>query len=230
MQGEGKYVGCRQVFVRLTGCNLHCAYCDTQLRAPKYCSFETKSGSMKFYRIPNPVSADKVAKAVQAMLDEVPTHSVAFTGGEPLLHCDFIRAVAKRIRARIFLETNGTLFEEMERINDCVDIISMDLKLPGVVEADLWESHRRFLEVAGKKAEIYAKVVISADTTAEELLRAVELVAEAGVELLVLQPVTPRGGVEAAPPERVLALQTLALKILNDVRVIPQTHRVIGVN
>ena len=31
IQGEGKYVGYRQVFIRFSGCNLHCTYCDTKL-------------------------------------------------------------------------------------------------------------------------------------------------------------------------------------------------------
>ena len=29
IQGEGKYVGCRQLFIRLIGCNMDCPYCDT---------------------------------------------------------------------------------------------------------------------------------------------------------------------------------------------------------
>ena len=42
---------------------------------------------------------------------------------------------------------------------------------------------------------------------------------------LILQPVTPFGGCEAIAPARVLALQAAAARQLRDVRVIPQTHR-----
>ena len=58
------------------------------------------------------------------------------------------------------------------------------------------------------------------------LQKAVDLVA--GVDpniLLILQPVTPLNGVEAARPEQMLELQQQALESLNDVRIIPQTHR-----
>ena len=229
VQGEGKYVGCRQVFVRLTGCNLRCAYCDTKFRTQPYCNFETTAGSMKFYRIENPISSDKVVDAVQAMINEVPTHSITFTGGEPMLHCDFIQAVARNVDAKIFLETNGTLFNELERIINCVDIISMDIKLPSVVGTDLFENHRRFLDIA-KAKDLYTKIVISAETTTEEFLTAVQMIAATSKDiLLVLQPVTPFNHIEATSPDKLLALQALALKYLNDVRIIPQTHKLISV-
>ena len=229
VQGEGKYVGYRQVFVRLTGCNLRCAYCDTKIRKQKYCNFETSAGSMKFYRIQNPITADKVAAAAQAMINEVPTHSISFTGGEPMLHCDFIRAVAERVNAKIFLETNGTLFNELERIIKNIDIISMDIKLPSVVGTDLLENHRRFLEIA-KTKDVYTKIVISAETTTEEFLKAVQMIAAISKDiLLILQPVTPFNEVSAAAPSELLNFQALALKYLNNVRVIPQTHRLINV-
>ena len=229
VQGEGKYVGCRQVFVRLTGCNLHCAYCDTKLRPQKYCNFETSAGSMKFYRVQNPISSDKVVDVVTAMINEVPTHSITFTGGEPMLHCDFTQTVAEQVDSKIFLETNGTLFSELEKIIDCVDVISMDIKLPSVVGTDLFENHRRFLEIARAK-DLYTKIVISAETTTEEFLTAVYMIASIPKDiLLVLQPVTPFNKVEAASPDKLLSFQAMALKHLNDVRIIPQTHKIINV-
>ena len=50
IQGEGKYVGCRQIFVRFEGCNLACRYCDTE-NAPgahPTCQIETHAGSRSF--------------------------------------------------------------------------------------------------------------------------------------------------------------------------------------
>ena len=46
--------------------------------------------------------------------------------------------------------------------------------------------------------------------------------------LFIIQPVTPYGGCKAASPEKILACQSYALKHLKDVRVIPQTHKMIG--
>ncbi len=229
VQGEGKYVGCRQIFVRLTGCNLRCSYCDTKFRRQEFCNFETSAGSMKFQKIKNPVNISKTVEMIQILADEVPAHSISFTGGEPMLHGDFIREISKKVNLKIFVETNGTLFDEIKKIIDCIDIISMDIKLPSVVETNLFESHRRFMEIA-KEKDLYTKIVITNETTDEEFLQAVETIASVSKNiLLILQPVTPFNHVEPASPDKLLSFQATALNFLDNVRIIPQTHKLINV-
>ncbi|MCK5661099.1 MAG: 7-carboxy-7-deazaguanine synthase QueE, partial [Methanosarcinales archaeon] len=57
IQGEGPYVGMRQVFVRFCGCNLACEYCDTyesRKDVISNCSVEKVPGSRIFSKIENP--------------------------------------------------------------------------------------------------------------------------------------------------------------------------------
>lgn len=231
VQGEGKYVGNRQIFIRAADCNLNCAYCDTNFQCSDFCNVETFAGSMIFEQIKNPIDAAQLAEIITRFNLEVPHHSVSFTGGEPLLHWKFIREVAAQIKStglKIFLETNGTLPQELSQIINCVDIISADIKLPSVA-GNFFNLHREFLKIAAAK-DLYAKIVISAETTAEEFDAAINLIAEVSPEiLLILQPVTPVKNVQAISARKILALQAAALRKLKSVRVIPQTHRLINI-
>jgi len=225
VQGEGKYIGCRQIFVRLANCNLRCAYCDTDFAETEFCQVEDKF-------IKNPVPVEQVVEIVKNLNSIAPAHSVSFTGGEPLLSSNFVAEVARQVKnfgLKIFLETNGTLSSELEKIFDCVDIISMDIKLPSVIGKNFFDRHREFLKVAAKK-DLYVKIVISAETSDEEFDAAINLIAETSPsELVILQPVTPVGKILAASAEKILSLQARALKVLKDVRVIPQAHKLINV-
>ena len=155
---------------------------------------------------------------------------VTLCGGEPLLHASFIHALRQEIESRVpfFLETNGTLAKQLESILPDIDIISMDIKLPSILKQPVWDEHKAFLALARQK-DLYVKIVISAETGEEEFHHAITLLHDTAPDaLLILQPVTPYGGVAACPPERVLAMQATALRELTDVRVIPQTHKMIG--
>ncbi|SFT37479.1 Organic radical activating enzyme [Selenomonas sp. GACV-9] len=230
IQGEGKYVGCRQVFVRFEGCNLDCRYCDTENTPGSHavCEVETYAGSREFAKLPNPRSVEQVAMEINRLCQEVPHQAVSFTGGEPLLHAAFIRELAKKITVPVFLETNGTLYEQLADILDVVDIISMDIKLPSIISKPQWEAHKRFINVA-KVKDLYIKLVVAEETTEKEFRQAIDLVADIAPEtLFIIQPVTPYGGCKAASPEKILICQNYALSKLKDVRVIPQTHKMIG--
>ena len=230
VQGEGKYVGCRQVFVRLEGCNLDCKYCDTENMPNKhpYCMWEQHPGMRDFKKIKNPLSEDAVFGIVQKMLTESPHQAVSFTGGEPMLHAEFIQKLSRMLDTKIFLETNGTLHQALGKIIEDIDIISMDIKLPSVVRGSHWAEHKKFLEIASQK-DVYVKVVVSEETTDEEFVQAVGMVAETAPYVwFVIQPVTPFGGCRAISPKRLLDFQSRALASLHEVRVIPQTHRMMN--
>ena len=227
VQGEGKYIGCRQVFVRLADCNLRCDYCDTDFKRADFCKVETAAGAMTFHDVRNPLTAAQVSEVIKNFCAEVPTQAISFTGGEPLLHWQFVRDVAGAVKSfgvKIFLETNGTLPDALEKILDAIDVISMDIKLGQELSL-----HEKFLRVA-KGKDFYVKLVVTDETTLEEFLSAVEMVA--GVDeniLLIVQPVTPVAEVKAPSAEKILSFQAAALTKIKNVRVIPQAHKLISV-
>ena len=183
---------------------------------------------MTFRDVKNPLTAAQVADVIKKFCAEVPTQAISFTGGEPLLHWQFVRDVAgaiKNLGVKKFLETNGTLPDELSTVMGAIDVISMDIKLG----QNLLSLHEKFLRIA-KGKDLYVKVVVTGKTILEEFLSAVEMVA--GVDeniLLILQPVTPVRNVRAISAEKILSFQAAALNRLKNVRIIPQTHKLINV-
>jgi 7-carboxy-7-deazaguanine synthase len=236
IQGEGILVGHRQVFVRTYGCNLRCTYCDSpetlkESGSPPLCRVETTPGSWQFRTVANPVAAPDLTAIVRGYLVE-PHHSLSVTGGEPLLHATFLQNWLPEIRAlglKIFLETNGMLPDHLRRVLPLLDYVSMDFKAPsatGLTEAQTWERHRAFLEVA-RATHVYGKFVVTPSTTEAELDAVIETITAVDASIpLILQPVTPFG-YEPRPtdPARMIAFHARAARRLHEVRVIPQTHK-----
>jgi organic radical activating enzyme len=230
VQGEGRYVGCRQIFVRLAGCNLACDYCDTA-ESRVFCEtakIEESAGKRDFISVSNPISLSDLAGSINRLLEETPHHSVSFTGGEPLCQERGLQELLPLVKGRIYLETNGTLPLPLSKVIDSVDVISMDIKLPSVTDGNHWNAHEEFLRIANDK-EVFVKMVLTAATTEEEFSRALQIIKVVNDEiLLILQPVTPGGNSLPVSPDKVLWYQEQALRQLKDVRVIPQTHKFIG--
>ncbi|HEU4435876.1 MAG TPA: radical SAM protein [candidate division Zixibacteria bacterium] len=121
IQGESSYAGLPCVFVRLTGCNLRCVWCDTE-----YAFYE---GEWK--------SLDQiVAEAAQ-----FGCKLVELTGGEPLLQKESFALVDKLIDAgfKVLVETSGSI--SLKMLNpEAIKI--MDVKCPGskMTEKNRWEN------------------------------------------------------------------------------------------
>lgn len=234
LQGEGELAGYRQIFVRLPGCNLDCAYCDTTIEVPPVCRVETAPGSGQFQEIAQPVSLQTLLEIVHRWCKELPDahHSISITGGEPLLHDDLLAKWLPELNILlpIHLETNGTLPDAVARLIQHLDYISMDIKLPSsAATPELWDEHRRFLEAA-REREVSVKVIVGELTAERELVAACKLVASIDDEIpFIIQPVTDRSGRVAVPAQRLLRLQALASRQLYDVRVLPQMHRFLEV-
>jgi len=231
VQGEGPLVGCRQVFVRFALCNLACRYCDTAVAEVPLARVERTPGRRDFAVVQNPVPAHEAARVTNAF-GLAGYHSLVLTGGEPLLHTDFLREFVPLVagtRHGIYLETNGTLPDRLAGVLDLVDYIAADVKLPQTSGTGvLWDEHRGFLKLAREK-KLFVKAVISGHTGEDEIDHLVDLVAqECPDAVLVLQPVTPGRGVPPVDPACALAFQWRALARIQDVRVIPQTHHLMG--
>lgn len=243
-QGEGPHVGRSTVFVRFGECDLRCAWCDSPgtWRPTRSCRIETAPGSGEFDSQPNPVARPVLAQAL-ARLTPSPHSFLSLTGGEPLLQVEAVAAAARLGRERgmrVHLETHGLASEALAQVADRIDVVSMDWKLTSDVRrrddprhgavTDFHASHQRFLACALRCGEVYVKVVVTPNTRDSELDELCRRIAETAPGVpLILQPVTARGRVESTPDARtLLAWLWRCEALLADVRLIPQTHRVIG--
>ena len=245
LQGEGPLVGAPQIFVRFFGCNLRCSWCDSpetlkdsrrQGDPLELARFETSPGEGTFETRPNPVPQADLLDAIRR-LDEVGHHSVSLTGGEPLLHAAFLETLMPALRAeghRLYLETNGLLPDHLARVLEWTDFLAMDLKPPSCTAdpcPDWLELHRRFLEAASGGPTLFLKLIVTPDADEAELRSAFSLAQSlAPAATLTLQPVTPFGPVTVAPSIAAMRRwQQVGREYVEDVRVIPQVHKLIGV-
>jgi 7-carboxy-7-deazaguanine synthase len=121
IQGESTHAGLSCVFVRLSGCNLRCVWCDT--------AYAFHEGA--------PMSVDEVLGEVRKY--DCPV--VEVTGGEPLLQEDAIPLLEALLAtgSRVLLETSGSVSIARVPLGGARIV---DVKCPGSGEADrnLWEN------------------------------------------------------------------------------------------
>jgi len=173
IQGEGPYIGYRQLFIRFCGCNLLCDYCDTEFQNGEQYTKESLIEKIKTFELQN-------------------IHSISLTGGEPLLHYEFLMEflpLVKDLDIKIYLETNGTLHKPLEKIIKYVDYISMDFKIDSCSKiGDLYTKHDEFLNVAQiNNTETFAKLVFDDNIRDYEINECIKLANKYDIPV-ILQP------------------------------------------
>ncbi|MBU1006368.1 MAG: 7-carboxy-7-deazaguanine synthase QueE [Candidatus Omnitrophica bacterium] len=210
IQGEGPYVGEEQAFVRLYGCNLACKFCDES----------SKSEFTEYF-----------ADGLIGRIINEGRKTISFTGGEPLLQAESLREIFQVLKekgSRIYLETNGTLKDELLKVIDYVDVISMDVKLPSSTGCGpFWREHEDFLKEAVRK-EAFVKSIVTPETLLSDIERAVSVVEKVDKNIpFIIQPVSYNGNIEKIGALGVFL--TSASRRLKNVRIIPQAHKILGV-
>ena len=110
IQGESSFAGLPCTFIRLTGCNLRCSYCDTS-----YAYYEGQE-----------LTADEIIREVQ----RTGINLVEITGGEPLLQNESHLLIKRLIDEgyKVLVETNGS--QDIKKIAKKA-IVILDIKTPG---------------------------------------------------------------------------------------------------
>ena len=199
IQGEGLYLGEKQVFIRFSNCNLNCAYCDTEFNKGIELNEDELYEKIKNYN----------------------SKSISLTGGEPLLSVDFIKSFLlkykSKLNKKIHLETNGTLYKNLAEIIDLIDVVSMDIKIKSAAkEENKFDINEKFLENCKNKA--FMKVVFTKYIENNEI-EAICALSKKYNAPLILQPKTP---IDTNTP-----FLEIYNKFYNkglNVRLIPQTH------
>lgn len=213
IQGEGTRTGEPATFVRLAGCNLRCAWCDT----------------------PYSWSKEGVAAARQVPIDEVAAavreQAVVITGGEPMLHHRRLPGLIEAMRARdvrhVTIETNATIFDPA--LAHAVDLWSLSPKLPGSGEVADVDVVTQFLRGAPGRTQL--KFVVVEEDDLELMWKLLDCVHAPLPFPILVQPDGTREDYD-------VAVRELAERVMADegeyageprrslVRVMNQVHRV----
>ena len=202
IQGEGPYIGQKHIFVRFCRCNLNCKYCDTD--------FDIKN-SKKYSPF-----------ALFDLLKNIDADTISFTGGEPLMEVEFLKEFLKeyknKLNKKIYLETNGVLYKNLEKIIDFIDIISMDIKLKSASGMENFNENKKFLDIAPKK-EVFIKIVFDKNVKDEEIIKTTSIIKKYN-SLIILQP--------KMPMDKDMDIEKIFNKFYKhykNIRLIPQVHK-----
>ena len=224
IEGEGILYGTKTIFVRFAGCPYSCFYCDTLDALPL--------DSGKEYSI------TEACNLIDSNLQDN-TFKVNFTGGEPLIQHEAVSELAKHVKARglpTYLESACFDSKKFLYVLPSIDFVKIEFK---TIESEfIDEKHypellRNTLEclqaaVEAKKTT-YIKIVVSSKTEPESFKEILEqifkIISKENISGFIIQPTT---SLSEPTLEQLLEFYDLVYPYYDEVRVVPQLHKVIS--
>jgi organic radical activating enzyme len=209
----------------MAGCHLKCVWCDTNYALPMEGGYNYTLDYVK----------DLISKHLQPN-----TYKVNFTGGEPLLQYEALIELAKFIKKqkglKTYLESSCFDSERFEKVIPYIDICKIEFKMSdsNVVDikhyGNLLHNEIECLNLSTKNDKTtYIKIIITDSTDIEEfkkLLKTIFIYIKiTDLSGFIIQP---SSGVGEPTMERLFNFYDVVYPIYNDVRIIPQLHKIMG--
>ena len=224
IEGEGILYGTKTLFVRLAGCPYSCFYCDTVDALPL--------DSGKEYSITG--ACDLIDKNLQDN-----TYKVNFTGGEPLIQHEAVNELAKHVKSRglpTYLESACFDSKKFLYVLPSIDFVKIEFKtidsefIDEKHYTDLIRNTLECLQAAtDAKKTTYIKIVVSSKTQSssfKELLDQIfKIVSKESISGFIIQPTN---SFSEPSLEKLLTFYDNVYPYYNDVRIVPQLHKIIS--
>ncbi|MDR1911552.1 MAG: 7-carboxy-7-deazaguanine synthase QueE [Helicobacteraceae bacterium] len=196
IEGEGALMGFSTVFIRLFGCNMRCAWCDTTY------SYEPLG---KFQEISIGDIVNKVKELGGAI--------ISVTGGEPFIHSDLAKLceALSALKKMIKIETNGSIWREIDKLEKTVKIRLVVSPKPPLYKIDP--------KIADRADEL--KFVVDENITIEALIKEpfYSIYNRGVIPILQLE------SNKETSLKKALELQNALLALGVNCRVLPQLHK-----
>lgn len=143
-------------------------------------------------------SIDELNDEIQNLMTD-DFHSLEITGGEPLLHAEYIKQFLTKYPYRAMLETNATIPDNIGILKNVIDIVSMDIKLPEHFNdlsewKNVYSNELESIKVMNSEnINYYLKIVVTDKTpldVIQKILDDLTLIQSDDVEVFI-QPVSP---------------------------------------